>query len=248
MVLEQHLSWLQAKQVEVLAAIAAHTDTPEEVILAAGGRLDDVFAADWDTAVEEVACALRLANRTAARRLEAATLLADRHEITTGLLGAGQISCIQAQTLAEQLRVVDDSVAAQVEQVMAVKMPGQAAGQTRAALRQEVQRADPDGAERRHRQRVRERRMLRHPDDDGMALFGAVLPAQQAALMEQAVDRRAQGYADDGRGLEQKRGDALFDLVVNQPGAVGDWGTGPLPPRRLERSPSRRLAAVAHRS
>lgn len=223
-VLEQHLAWLQAKQVEVLAAIAGHTETPEEMILAAGGKLDDVFAAEWDTAVEEVACALRLANQTAARRLEAAALLADRHEITTALLGSGQISYIQAQTLAEQLRVVDDGVAAQVEQVMALKMPSQAAGQTRAALRQEVQRADPDGAERRHQHRVRERRVVHHPDHDGMAVFGAVLPAQQAALMEQAVDRRAQGYAEDGRSLEQKRVDALFDLVVNQPGAVGGSG------------------------
>ncbi|WP_234439754.1 HNH endonuclease signature motif containing protein [Streptomyces bicolor] len=223
-VLEQHLSWLQAKQVEVLAAVAAYTDTPEEMILAAGGSLSDVFAAGWDTAVEEVACALRLANVTAAQRLQAATLLAERHETTTKLLAAGQITYIQAQTLAEQLRVVDDSAAAQVEQVMAVKMPSQAAGQTRAALRQEVQKADPEGAERRHQQRVRERRVVSNPDDDGMALFGAVLPAEQAALMEVAVDRRAQGYADDGRSLEQKRVDALFDLVVNQPGVVGGSG------------------------
>ncbi|MGC9536187.1 DUF222 domain-containing protein [Streptomyces sp. UG1] len=226
MVLEQHLSWLQAKQVEVLAAIAAHADTPEEMILAAGGRLDDVFAAQWDSAVEEVACALRLADATAARRLEAASLLAGRHETTTKLLAAGEISYIQAQTLAEQLRVVDDSVAAQVEQVMALKMPRQAAGQTRAALRQEVVRADPGGAERRHQQRVRERSIQHYPQEDGMAMFGAVLPAQRAALMEQAVDSRAQGYAEDGRSLEQKRVDALFDLVVNQPGAVGGSGAG----------------------
>ncbi|KUL38386.1 HNH endonuclease [Streptomyces regalis] len=225
-VLEQHLSWLQAKQVQVLAAIAAHADTPEEMILAAGGRLGDVFAADWDTAVEEVACALRLANVTAARRLEAATLLADRHDTTTGLLAAGQISYVQAQTLAEQLQVVDDSAAAQVEQVMAVKMPTQAAGQTRAALRREIHRADPEEAEQRHRQRVRERGIKHYPQEDGMALFGAVLPAQQAALMERTVDSRAQGYADDGRSLEQKRADALFDLVVNQPGAVGGSGAG----------------------
>jgi hypothetical protein len=222
--LEQHLSWLQAKQVEVLAAIAEYTETPEALITAAGGTLDVVFSASWDTAVEEVACALRLANATAAQRLRSATLLAARHETTTALLAEGQISYVQAQALAEQLEVCDDEVAAQVEQVMAAKMPGQAAGQTRAALRREIHRADPEGAEWRHRQRVRERRMVNHPQDDGMALFGAVVPAQQAALMEQAVDSRALGYADDGRSLEQKRADALFDLVVNQPGAVGGSG------------------------
>jgi hypothetical protein len=225
-VLEQHLSWLQAKQVEVLAAIASHAETPEAVILSAGGSLDDVFAASWDRAVEEVACALRLANQTAAQRLRTATLLAARHEATTGLLAGGHISYVQAQAVAEQLEVVDDEVAGQVEAALVDKLPTQAAGRTRAALRREIHRADPEGAERLHQMRARERMVKHHPEDDGMALFGAVLPAQQTALMERAVDMRAAAYADDGRTLDQKRADALFDLVVNQPGAVSASGDG----------------------
>lgn len=227
-VLEQHMAWLQAKQVEVLAAIAAHTETPEAVIVDAGGSLDEVFAASWDGAVEEVACALRLANQTAAQRLRTATLLAGRHQATARLLGEGQISYLQAMAVAEQLEVLDDEVAGQVEAVLVSKMPVLAVGQTRAALRREIHRADPEGAESRHRVRVKERRVLHHPQDDGMALFGAVLPAQQAALMEQAVDACAVAYERDGRTLEQKRADALFDLVVNQPGAsaVGRLGLG----------------------
>ncbi|WP_322656290.1 HNH endonuclease signature motif containing protein [Streptomyces justiciae] len=219
-VLEQHLAWLQAKQVEVLAAVAAHTETPEAVIVEAGGCLEDVFAASWDGAVEEVACALRLANQTAAQRLKVATLLVGRHGATCRLLGEGQISYVQAMAVAEQLEVLDDEVAGRVEAALVDKMPGQAAGQTRAALRRQILRADPKGAEQRHRARASERRIQHYPQDDGMALFGAVLPAQQAALMEQAVDVRARGYEADGRSLEQKRVDALFDLVVNQPGAL----------------------------
>lgn len=222
------MAWLQAKQVEVLAAIAAHTETPEAVIVDAGGSLDEVFAASWDGAVEEVACALRLANQTAAQRLRTATLLAGRHQATARLLGEGQISYLQAMAVAEQLEVLDDEVAGQVEAVLVSKMPVLAVGQTRAALRREIHRADPEGAESRHRVRVKERRVLHHPQDDGMALFGAVLPAQQAALMEQAVDACAVAYERDGRTLEQKRADALFDLVVNQPGAsaVGEARAG----------------------
>ncbi len=220
-VLEQHLAWLQAKQVEVLAAIAEHSDVPEAVVIEAGGKLDDVFAATWDGAVEEVACALRLSHLAAGRRLRAATLLAARHEETTRLLAHGRISYIQAQAVAEQLECLDDEVARRVESVLAARMPAQTVGRTKAALRREILRADPEGAERRHQERVKARHVVRYPQDDGMALFGAVVPAQQAALMEQAVDARAAGYGDDGRTLDQKRADALFDLVVNQPGVTG---------------------------
>ncbi|MET8214984.1 HNH endonuclease signature motif containing protein [Streptomyces hirsutus] len=219
--LEQHLSWLQAKQVEVLAAIAEHSDVPEAVVIEAGGKLDDIFAATWDGAVEEVACALRLSHLTAGQRLKAATLLAARHEVTTGLLADGRISYLQAQAVAEQLECLDDGLARQVELALAAKMPEQAVGRTRAALRREILRADPEGAERRHQERAKTRHTVRYAQDDGMALFGAVVPAQQAALMEQAVDVRAAGYGDDGRTLDQKRADALFDLVVNRPGAEG---------------------------
>jgi hypothetical protein len=150
-----------------------------------------------------------------------ASALGERHQATTRLLGDGRISYVQAMAVAEQLEVVDDEVARDVEAVLVERMPQQAVGQTRAALRYWVKKADPKGAEARHQARARERRVVHYPQDDGMALFGAELPAQRAALMEQAVDVRAKGYAADGRTLEQKRADALFDLVVNQPGAEG---------------------------
>ncbi|MCH5671702.1 HNH endonuclease signature motif containing protein [Streptomyces gilvus] len=217
---------MQAKQVEVLAAIGALAEVPEGKVPEAGGDLSDVFAVSWDGAVEEVACALGLAHQTAAQRLRIAGLLAGRHEATVGLLRSGEISYMQAHVVAEQLEVVDDDAAGRVEAVMVGKMPGLPVGRTRAALRREVLRADPEGAELRHRRGVRERRVEHYPREDGMALFGAVLPAQQTVLMEQAVDRRAGSYADDGRSIDQKRADALFDLVVNQPGAVDGSGGG----------------------
>ncbi|MFJ8024358.1 DUF222 domain-containing protein [Streptomyces sp. NPDC096311] len=218
-VLEQHMSWLQAKQVDVLAAIAAHTDNtsdPTEVP-ASGEDFDAQLLATWDCATEEVACALRLANITAGQRLATATLLQTRHQATLGLLAGGQISYPQARTLADQCRVLSDEVTGQVEAAMLTKMPSQAAGQTMVSVRHQIHRADPDGAEHRHAQRNRERKTLCYQQDDGMALFGAILPAQQTAAMEQAVSTHAATYTDDDRTLDQKRADALYDLVVNQP-------------------------------
>ncbi|MFS8201820.1 DUF222 domain-containing protein [Streptomyces sp. CWNU-52B] len=233
-VVERHLSWMQAKQVELLNAISAHTDVPsevpEEAAPAGGVDMDAVFLGAWDCAVEEVACALRLANSTAAQRLETARLLSRRHPVALGLLADGEISYQQARTVADQCSVLTPVLAGRVEEALAEKMPQQAAGQTRAAVRRQIHRVDPAGAEARHQERVRERKLLSYPQEDGMALFGAVLPAQRAAVMEQVVEAYAVGYGDDGRTLDQKRADALYDLVVRpEPGgqgAVGQAGAG----------------------
>ncbi|MEV7142312.1 HNH endonuclease signature motif containing protein [Streptomyces tauricus] len=221
-VVERHLSWLQAKQVELLAAIGAHADAPPPD--GVGGDLDGLFLGEWDCAVEEVACALKLAGSTAAQRLETARLLRARHPVTLGLLRDGEISYQQARTVAEQCAVLAVDAAGRVEEALVEKMPQQAAGQTRAAVRRQVHRVDPAGAEARHQQRVRERKLLSYPQDDGMALFGAVLPAQRAAVMEQVVEAYAVGYGDDGRTLDQKRADALYDLVVERAGTEAGLG------------------------
>ncbi|WP_328694505.1 HNH endonuclease [Streptomyces phaeochromogenes] len=217
-VVERHLGWLQAKQVDLLAAISDHTEgpPPSADVPTVGADMDAVFLGEWDCAVEEVACALKLANSTAAQRLETARLLTGRHPGTLGLLAEGEISYQQARIVAEQCAVLAVDVAGEVERALVERMPQQAAGQTRAAVRRQVHRVDPEGAEARHQERLRERKLLSYPQEDGMALFGAVLPAQRAAVMEQVVEAYAVGYGDDGRTLDQKRADALYDLVVEQ--------------------------------
>ncbi|GHB71119.1 hypothetical protein GCM10010306_075980 [Streptomyces umbrinus] len=235
-VVERHLGWLQAKQVELLAAISDHAEGTPPLADGPAVRvdMDAVFLGEWDCAVEEVACALKLANSTAAQRLETARLLTGRHPATLGLLADGEISYQQARVVAEQCAVLAVDVAGEVERALVERMPQQAAGQTRAAVRRQVHRVDPEGAEARHQERVRERKLLSYPQEDGMALFGAVLPAQRAAVMEQVVEAYAVGYGDDGRTLDQKRADALYELVVE-----------PRAGAALE-VPSRAVTAVVH--
>lgn len=227
--LERHMSWLHSRQTALLSAIKADAReaTPPELLT------DDE---DW--AAEEVACALKLATSTAADRLDTAVLLHDRHPKTLALLGAGDISYQQARAMADLCAVLDDEKALQVESAMTAKLPTQTAGQTRSALRHAILKADPEGAQARHERRKRERETVRYPQEDGMALFGAILPAHQAARMERAVDARAATYtaADDTRTLPQKRADALYDLVVNNrpgkavsPHTSSTEGPGPAP-------------------
>ncbi|WP_445515189.1 DUF222 domain-containing protein [Streptomyces sp. NEAU-174] len=209
--LERHTGWIQAHQARILAALEAEA----EAELPATVRERDAEAV-WNFTCEEVACALKLSGTTAAKRLEVAREL-DRHYPTTlGMLESGEICYMQAVAVTEACAVLDPEVAGQVEAALVEKMPGMATGQTRRALAREILRADPHGAEQRHQARKRERQMVHYPKDDGMALWGATLPAEQAAAMNAAVDAHAATLPDEGRTLEQKRVDALVDLVLNR--------------------------------
>ncbi|MDX3225386.1 HNH endonuclease signature motif containing protein [Streptomyces sp. ME19-01-6] len=208
--LERHVAWIQAQQVHILAALDADAQAalPD-------GKWNENIEGEWNFTCEEVACALKLSGTTAAKRLQVARELDSHYPTTLGLLEQGDICYMQAVAVTEACAVLDPLLAAQVEAAMAGKMPGLATGQTRRALRREIVRADPYGAEKRHRARKRERQMVHYAQDDGMAMWGAILPAEQAARMNQAVDAHAATLPDGGRTLEQKRVDALFDLVVN---------------------------------
>ncbi|MGW4078563.1 DUF222 domain-containing protein [Streptomyces asiaticus] len=209
--LERHTGWIQAHQARILAALEADADAE----LPAAVRERDAEAV-WNFTCEEVACALKLSGTTAAKRLEVAREL-DRHYPTTlGMLESGEICYMQAVAVTEACAVLDPEVAGQVEAALVEKMPDMATGQTRRALAREILRADPHGAEQRHQARKRERQMVHYPKDDGMALWGATLPAEQAAAMNAAVDAHAATLPDEGRTLEQKRVDALVDLVLNR--------------------------------
>ncbi|MDW6061672.1 DUF222 domain-containing protein [Streptomyces sp. FXJ1.4098] len=217
--LERHVAWIQAQQVHILAALDgdAQAALPE-------GQWNESVEGEWNFACEEVACALKLSGTTAGKRLQVARELDSHYPTTLGLLERGEICYMQAVAVTEACGVLDPLLAAQVEATIAGKMPDLATGQTRRALRREIVRADPYGAEERHGKRKRERQMVHYPQDDGMAMWGAILPAEQAARMNQAVDAHAGTLPDEGRTLEQKRVDALFDLVVNRTSTASSTG------------------------
>ncbi|WP_095757022.1 HNH endonuclease signature motif containing protein [Streptomyces xinghaiensis] len=214
---ERHTSWIQAQQVGLLADIEAD---------ALDARPDGRGWADydWDFACEDVACALKLSGNTAAERLAVATALEGRFPTTVGLLERGEICYLQAKAVTEVTGTLDPEAAGRVEAMVVAKMPGQSVGQTRRALNRAVLRADPLGAEVRHRRRREDRTIWHRATEDGMATWTAFLPTPQAAQLDAAVDAHAATFGDDGRTLNQKRVDALYDLVVNRP--AGDATPG----------------------
>uniref|UniRef100_UPI0004C37367 DUF222 domain-containing protein n=2 Tax=Actinomycetes TaxID=1760 RepID=UPI0004C37367 len=71
--------------------------------------------------------------------------------------------------------------------------------------------------ERRHRKRREDRSIWHRAVEDGMATWTAFLPTPQAAELDAAIDAHAATFTDDDRTLNQKRVDALYDLIVNRP-------------------------------
>jgi hypothetical protein len=220
-VLERFASWIAACQVPLLVAVEAQTSAQ----LPVGADFETVLQHDWDYAAEQVACALKLSGSGAADRLEVARGLAARLPQVLDLLGHGEVSWRQTKTVVDACAVLDDATTARVEAAVVAKLPTQAAHETRRLLNRTIARIDPQGAASRHEARRLERTTVTYPQADGMAMFGAVLPAEQVAMMERAVDAHAATFKDEGRTLAQKRADALFDLVTRHAGAVNSQTT-----------------------
>jgi hypothetical protein len=100
-----------------------------------------------------------------------------------------------------------------VEALVLPKLPTQTVGAARKAIGRAVLKADPAGAEQRHTRAVEDRRTTVQAHTDGMAWFGALLTAGDAALVDAAVTAHAHTLEADGRTLPQRCADALVALV-----------------------------------
>src|SRR6266511_1424239 len=78
-------------------------------------------------------------------------------------------------------------------------------------------RFDHEGAHVRYQNRRADRRVVLYPMDDAMAELRAYLPAADATRVYRKVDQVAHAAAGpgDGRTMDQRRADALTDLILN---------------------------------
>ncbi|HEX3336378.1 MAG TPA: DUF222 domain-containing protein [Jatrophihabitans sp.] len=204
--LERTRAWLDAQQQRVLALMAADP-VPHP-------SLEHAQAKEWVR--EEVACALAIAPRTAASRLHDATELVTRLPATLAMIEAGDLSLLHGRVLVETVRSLTDAVTAQIE----ARVLPRAKGQTISQFRQSVKRAalsiDPGAAETQHCDALAGRRVAFYPDEHGMAAIWSSHRADHAAQILAAVNLRAEAMnsPDDDRTADQRRADALRDLIL----------------------------------
>ncbi len=173
----------------------------------------------------EVAATLCIDDLSATELLGQALLLVELPPLVEAIR-SGAVRLPHARVLLDELRLLDMHLALQVLCVVLAKVANRTPAQVRGITRRAVLKVDAEAAAKRRREAVGGRRVFVAPDPDGMALFGAHLPAEQAVRAYALVDAHARGYGRDGRTLDQKRADALLDLLRGGStggGALSRW-------------------------
>jgi hypothetical protein len=197
---------IAAARYRVLAALSRHP-------LYRRGPIQD--------AAVEVACALRISERTAEAQVAEAHTLTQVFPEALGELAAGRVQSTQVRSLVEATGALDRQAARTVQEQVLGRMSEQNPATTRKALSRAVLKADPEGAVRRHEAARGERRVACYPESDGMSVLSATLPAEQAVHAMAVIDahaRAAKQEPGDTRTLEQARADSFYRLVTGTAG------------------------------
>ena len=197
---ERHIAMLQARSMELLAALDL------------GDTTDDKFIRD------EVAAALRLPPASMKERMLCARELVERLPVALELLRAGEISQRHAAHLLDATGSLTADTATTIEAAVLNRAPLQTATQFRVSVAREVTRvASPAEEDAAHADAVIDRRVIFLPDAAGMTEMRAYLRADSAALIKATLDAMAHKtihlLGGDQRTADQRRADALVDLA-----------------------------------
>jgi hypothetical protein len=191
---------------------------------APGSRWDATRVAEREF-VSELACTLRLPQRTAENLIAESRALAEKLPATREALQAGEISYRHAQVLIEQAWSVPDGAKAAFEAALL----GPAGNLTAAKLKYKArvlrERLHPETITARHEKSAVDRRVLFEAEADGMASLWLYDTADRVEAVFDRVSTAAlslQGPAEL-RTLTQLRVDVLTDLLV---GGVTPAGLG----------------------
>ncbi|MDX6285312.1 MAG: hypothetical protein QOG53_797 [Frankiales bacterium] len=169
---------------------------------------------DW--AQEEITAALMISPAAAQQRLWLARKLSRRLPRTLRLLCEGRLNYLHARALVESTEVLDDDAAAQVEARVLLRAPEQTSRQFSRSLRRAVMAADPAAAQKRRQKGVRERRVERWFQEDGLAALYMSGPAEDIDAIYDCATELAHHDQRNGstEGVDALRFDNIKDAVI----------------------------------
>jgi hypothetical protein len=174
---------------------------------------------------EEVACLLLWSPGVAGSRLHDAADLVDRLPNTLAELEAGRFSLWHALALVDATRPLDPSQTAEVEKRVLSRAGEQTLANFRRCVHRAVQRVDTRRAEQKHTDAAESRRVVMCPEREGMASLYAYLPAPDAQrIMDRLNQTLDTSKGLDERSVDQRRADALVELITSSGGGSGTAG------------------------
>lgn len=171
----------------------------------------------------EVAALLHISDGAARSRLRFARTLTERLPETFAALRQGFIEEYKAKLIADAVEPLSDEHASAVETRVLGKAGQQTQAQLRNTLAKVVLAVDPEGAERRRHEKLRDRRVESKPTEPGMAMLTVHDSADRVAAMHGVITARARALKAAGgetRTLRQLEADIAHDLILGtqQPG------------------------------
>jgi uncharacterized protein DUF222 len=119
---------------------------------------------------------------------------------TVEALEAGRIDLVRATTILKYTKVLGAEARARVEEVILPYAATRTVKLTREKLAREVAKADPEGVEERHQQRVADSTVECWAEEDGMATMQVCGPAEIVRPIFDVFDQCARGAKAAGRG------------------------------------------------
>lgn len=181
-------------------------------------------AGGWDAAmtarrvvVTEIACALRLPERTAERLVSDSHCLVQELPATLGALRGGEISYRHAQALADHANSLPQDARHAFEIAVLPAARKLTVAKFDRKARVEREKVHPETIAARREKCATDRYVSVTPDRDGMAWFNAYLPAENAIAIDNRLGEIARGLKgrEEDRTLAQLRADALTDLLID---------------------------------
>ena len=209
---EQVARW-QGVQVRILA------ETLDLALLDGASRSDTTL--EVRSLAAELACAVGMSDRTLEQHMNDAQVMRDRFGVTFAALRAGGLSRAHAQVIVDEgVRLDDDAVRAEYEQIVHEIVPHLTTGRLRAAAAAIAEQLMPTTLAERHAEARELRRVVVRDVGDGMAELYALLPAVLAHGIHDRLTRFGRRVRSANRDAARRARRALRASKAN--GTVGE--------------------------
>lgn len=223
---DRELAIVAARRAELIEAARrlsiAHAAATAAEATAAGGASRPPMA--WDPAVvahrelvSELACALRIPERTAGKLMEASRALMNDLPATRAALAVGAISYRHAEVMVDHASSLPIDAVSGFETDVLLSAQAHTVAKFDTVARVQRERRHPESVTTRAARSRGDRSVTCDPARDGMAWLTAFLPADIAFAAHQRLTDIAVALdgPDESRTLSQLRADALSDLLID---------------------------------